>query len=96
MVARSELIAFKITQGNKNDGKQAKSLFKSLQGLAFGDKGYICKKLFDELQNQGLKLMTRYRKIMKHNPELSDYEKQLLNQRNLIERACNNFCVTAP
>lgn len=80
-----ELIAFKITQGNRNDSKQAKSLLKSLQGLAFGDKGYICKKLFDELLSQGLKLITRYRKNMKHKLDLSGYEKQLLNQRTLIE-----------
>lgn len=80
-----ELVAFKITQGHRDDGKQAKSLFKSLQGLALGDKGYICKKLFHQLHTQGLKLMTRYRKNMKNKSEINSYERQLLNQRNLIE-----------
>ncbi len=60
---KGELIAFKVTQGNRNDCKEASSVLKALQGLAFGDKGYIGKKLFDELFEKGLKLITRYRKI---------------------------------
>lgn len=80
-----ELIAFKITKGNVHDGAEAKYLLSSLDGLAFGDKGYIGKKLFDELLKNGLKLITRKRKNMKDKLLISDYEKQLLNQRNLIE-----------
>lgn len=80
-----ELIAFKITKGSVNDSVAAKSLLSSLEGLAFGDKGYIGKKLFDELFKNGLKLITRKRKNMKEKLILSDYEKQLLNQRNIIE-----------
>ena len=80
-----EMIAFKITRGNVHDGAAAKSLLLSLEGLAFGDKGYIGKKLFDELLKNGLKLITRKRKNMKETLLVNDYEKQLLNQRNLIE-----------
>lgn len=80
-----ELIAFKVTRGNVSDGSAAESLLSSLQGLAFGDKGYIGKKLFEELLKNGLKLITRKRKNMKEKIQLNDYEKQLLNQRNLIE-----------
>lgn len=80
-----EMIAFKITRGNVHDGAAAKSLLLSLEGLAFGDKGYIGKKLFDELLKNGLKLITRKRKNMKEKLVANDYEKQLLNQRNLIE-----------
>jgi hypothetical protein len=80
-----ELIAFKITKGNVHDGTEAKSLLSSLKGLAFGDKGYIGKKIFDELMKNGLKLITRKRKNMKEKLTLTEYEKQLLNQRNLIE-----------
>lgn len=80
-----ELIAFKITKGNVHDGVAAKSILSSLEGLAFGDKGYIGKKLFDELFKRGLKLITRKRKNMKDALQCTDYEKQLLNQRNLIE-----------
>lgn len=86
-----ELIAFKITKGNVNDGAAAKSLLSALEGLAFGDKGYIGKKLFDELLKSGLKLITRKRKNMKEKLTISDYEKQLLNQRNLIETVFDNL-----
>lgn len=81
---RGELIAFKITQGNRHDGQEAASLLKTLEGLAFGDKGYLGKKLFDELISNGLKLITRKRKNMKAD-SLSDYEQQLLNQRGIVE-----------
>ena len=80
-----ELIAFKITKGNVYDGIAAKSLLMCLDGLAFSDKGYIGKKIFDELFKNGLKLITRKRKNMKDKLVINDYEKQLLNQRNLIE-----------
>jgi hypothetical protein len=71
-----ELIAFKMTRGSMHDSAAAKSLLLNLEGLAFGDKGYIGQKLFDELFKNGLKLITRKR---------NEHEKQLLNQRNLVE-----------
>ena len=81
---KGQLIAFKITRGNQHDAKETLPLLKQLKGLAFGDKGYIGKKIADELLNQGLKLITRKRKNM--TPQiLSEYEKQLLNQRGMIE-----------
>lgn len=82
---RGELIAFKLTRGNHADNKAAESLLKSLQGVAFGDKGYIDKKLFNTLFERGLKLITRKRKNMKQTHPITAYEKQLLNQRGLIE-----------
>jgi len=80
-----ELIAFKITKGNVHDGSVAEQLLSSLEGLAFGDKGYIGKKLFDTLFKKGLKLITRKRKNMKEKISLNDHEKNLLNQRGIIE-----------
>ena len=84
-----ELIAFKITKGNRHDGAVAQSLLESLRGLAFGDKGYIGKKLFEVLLEKGLKLITRKRKNMKEQQKLNNYEQQLLNQRGLIETVFN-------
>ncbi len=55
------------------------------KGLGFGDKGYLGKKIFEELIAGGLKLITRTRKNMKTKPHLSRYERQLLNQRGIIE-----------
>lgn len=54
-----ELIAFKITQGNRSDIKTAAPMLAHLKGLAFGDKGYIGKKVFVALLEKGLKLITR-------------------------------------
>lgn len=82
---RGELLAFKITRGSQSDSKEAIPLLKSLKGLALGDKGYIGKKIFEELMNGGLKLITRKRKNMKDKLDISAYEKQLLNQRGIIE-----------
>lgn len=81
---KGELIAFKFTSGNQHDAKEALPLLRSLQGLAFGDKGYIGKKIVGQLLSQGLKLVTRKRKNMKKE-SLSQYENQLLNQRGIIE-----------
>jgi len=82
---KGELMAFKITKGDRHDSQVADSLLGFLKGLAFGDKGYISKKIFDELLKKGLKLIPRKRKNMKNQPQLEAYEKQLLNQRNLVE-----------
>lgn len=84
-----EIVAFKITKGNNNDSTVAQSLLESFKGLAFGDKGYIGKKLFNVLLEKGLKLITRKRKNMKEQLQLTNYEQQLLNQRGLIETVFN-------
>jgi hypothetical protein len=86
---RCELIAFKITQGNQHDNKAAQKVLKGLEGLAFGDKGYLGKKIFDALYKEGLKLVTRKRKNMKNQTPLTEYEQQLLNQRGMIETIFN-------
>lgn len=81
---QGELIAFKITPANQSDIQEAEPLLKKLRGLTFGDKGYISKKVFEQLLKKGLKLITRVRKNMKEVP-LSSTEKQLLDQRGIVE-----------
>lgn len=83
-------MAFKLTKGDVHDSKTAPKLLGVFKGLAFGDKGYLGKKIFDELCAKGLKLITRKRKNMKEQ-ELNAYEKQLLNQRNLIETVIDHL-----
>lgn len=85
-----ELIAFKITRGNVNDSSASESVLQLLQGFVFGDKGYISKQLFSRLLEKGLKLITRTRKNMKPIT-YSEFEKQLLNQRGIIETVINHF-----
>jgi Transposase DDE domain len=87
---RGELIAFKITSGKQHDVKAGESILKSLQGLVFGDKGYISKELFSKLLEKGLKLITRVRKNMKGKNYLP-FEKQLLDKRGIIETVINHF-----
>ena len=82
---RGELMAFKITRGNRHDSKEVVPLLKKFKGLGFGDRGYLGKKIFKELIAGGLKLITRTRKNMKIKPHLSRYERQLLNHRGIIE-----------
>jgi Transposase DDE domain len=86
---KGELIAFKITQGNHHDSATAQSLLESLRCLAFGDRGYVGKKLFEVLMKKGLKFITRKRKNMKEQLIVNRYEKQLLNQRGIIETIFN-------
>ncbi len=81
---KGQLIAFKLTQGNRHDGTEGESLLQNLEGLAFGDKGYIGKKVVARLLEKGLKLITKRKKNMK-KISLSAYEKQLLKQRGMIE-----------
>lgn len=85
-----QLIAFKITRGNVNDAKASVSILEKLKGLAFGDKGYIGKELAAKLLKHGLKLITRVRKNMKPK-KISSLEKQLLNQRGIIETVFNHL-----
>ena len=87
---KGQLIAFKITQGSRSDSTQAESLLSQLEGLAFGDKGYISQKLFNQLLTKGLKLITRKRKNMEAL-QINAYEQQLLNQRNLIETVIDHL-----
>lgn len=53
---QSELLAFKITIGNKSNDQEAVPLLKPLRRLAFGDKSYIGNKIFKKLISSGLKL----------------------------------------
>jgi hypothetical protein len=87
---QGELIAFKITSGKQNDAKAGESIMQKLNGLIFGDKGYLGKELFSRLLEKGLKLITRNRKNMKEK-NYSPIEKQLLNRRGIIETVINHF-----
>jgi hypothetical protein len=82
---KGELMTFKVTKGDCHDAKVAPNLLTPFEGLAFGDKGYLGKKIFDELFKNGLKLITRKRKNMKNTEILSKFEQQMLNQRGIIE-----------
>lgn len=80
----NEIVALKLTGGNVSDTTPVPQLTKDLIGKLFGDKGYIGKKLAEELLRRGLALFTRVRKNMKSLP-ISLIDKMLLNGRNMAE-----------
>lgn len=57
---------------------------KDLIGKLFGDRGYISQKLFEELYERGLQLITKSKKKMK-NRLVKLIDKILLRKRAVIE-----------
>ncbi len=81
---RGNLVRIKITPGNTDDRAVVDNMTTSINGLLFGDKGYISKELFLKLYKRGLKLVTGIKKNMK-NILMPFHEKILLRKRSLVE-----------
>ena len=77
-------MALKITPGNVDDRSPLEGMLKNLEGKVFADKGYISKKLFENLWKQGIHLITGIRRNMK-NYLMPWLDKLLLRRRFLIE-----------
>jgi len=73
-----------ITPGNVDDRATVPRLTQSLWGKLFGDKGYLSKKLFEELMTQGVQLITSIKQNMK-NRFLPLFDKLILRKRFIIE-----------
>ncbi|RUQ78105.1 IS982 family transposase [Legionella septentrionalis] len=81
---KGELVAFCITKGNVDDRIPLEPLFKNLEGLAAGDKGYLSKEKTESLLAKGLRLITRVRRNMKEKT-INLFEQVFLNHRGLVE-----------
>lgn len=81
---RGEIIAFHLTPGNVDDRKPVPILLQDLFGKIFADKGYLSKKLFDDLLENDIQLITGIRKNMK-NHLMPVADKILLRKRSIIE-----------
>jgi hypothetical protein len=81
---RGELLAFKLTAANVDDREPVPDLTKDLIGKLFGERGYISQKLFEQLYERGLQLITRSKKNMK-NRLVRLIDKILLRKRAVIE-----------
>ena len=81
---KGELMAFKVTAANTSDQEPVPNLVKNLIGKLVGDKGYISQKLFTNLFQQGLTLITKVKKNMKNRLMLLS-DKILLRKRAIIE-----------
>jgi hypothetical protein len=80
----------RITPGNVNDLATMPQMTRGLLGKLFGDKGYISQKLFDELFQRGLHLVTGIKKNMK-NKFMPLFDKIMLRKRSLIESINNQL-----
>src|SRR3954467_2395513 len=67
----NEIVALKLTPGNVHDTTPVPALTRDLIGKLFGDKGYIGRKLAEDLLRRGLTLFTRVRKNMKSLPPIA-------------------------
>jgi hypothetical protein len=81
---RGELMSFHVTPGNVDDRKPVPGLFKNLNGLAAGDKGYISKKMTQLLADQWIDFITKNRKKMKPANHTS-FQKWFLSKRAIVE-----------
>lgn len=79
-----ELLAFKFTAGNVDDRKPILDMTTGLYGKLCGDNGYLSQKLFEQLYERGLQLITKLKKKMK-NRLMPVLDKILLRKRAIIE-----------
>lgn len=79
-----ELLSVKITSGNCDDRKSVYGLCKKIFGKVYADKGYISQKLFIEMMEVGVQIITQLRGNMK--PKIMPLEDRiLLKKRSMIE-----------
>jgi hypothetical protein len=79
-----EIISLKITPGNTNDRTPIPELCKNLCGKLYADKGYIGKKLSEQLAKSDVDLVTTVRKNMKAKA-MSAFDRAMLSKRYIIE-----------
>lgn len=82
---QGELLAFMLTPGNISDISVVSKLTgDKISGKLFGDKGYISQKLFEEMFNKGVQLITKLKSNMK-NRLMTVYDKLMLRKRCIVE-----------
>ncbi|MQL47790.1 IS982 family transposase [Photorhabdus khanii] len=79
-----ELLSVKLTPGNTDARHPVKEWVKGLTGHLYGDKGYLSQALSDELEAEGITLITRVRCNRKAK-FLSLWDNIMLRKRFLIE-----------
>lgn len=83
---QSQIIAIKITEGNKDDRIAFEEMIAraNIKGKCYADKGYISKSLFSRLYSKGLILITGIKRNMK-NYLMPMLDKLFLRKRFIIE-----------
>ena len=78
-----ELLTFSLTPGCVDDRQPVPTMARDPWGKLFGDKGYISQKLFEQLLERGVKLVTPIRKNMKN--KLMDLQEKLLLRKTVAD-----------
>jgi transposase len=82
---RGELLNFTLTPGNTDDRTPVPKLLQRLVGKVFADKGYVCRKLAEQLwQTTGVQLITKLRRNMKQRL-IAMSDRLMLRKRAIIE-----------
>jgi hypothetical protein len=81
---KGEIVRLVITPGNVNDRTPVPHMVKDLTAKLIGDKGYLSKKLFQELFEGGVTLLTKIKKNMK-NCLMDMTDKLMLMRRSFVE-----------
>ncbi len=87
---KGEIISFAITPGNVDDRNLSviAKVTHGLWGKLFGDRGYISKKLFEELWSRKIHIVTGLKQNMK-NKLMPLEDKMLLKKRGVVESVIN-------
>ncbi len=81
---KGQIMAFRITDGSRDDRKPLEEMTTALQGKIFADQGYVSKSLLERLWQRGLHLLTSIRRNMK-NDLIPMLDKGLVRKRFIIE-----------
>lgn len=81
---KGEIVRLTLTKGNINDRAPVPDMVKGLSAKLIGDKGYLSKKLFQELFENGVTLITKIKKNMK-NILMETSDKLMLMRRSFVE-----------
>jgi len=89
---RGEILNFCLTPGNIDDRnpKVIEHITKGFLGKLFADKGYIAQKLFENLWNKGIHLITKQKRNIKKKGLMKLSDRLLLRKRAVIE-SVNDF-----
>ena len=81
---KGQIVALRITRGNRADSTVLEEMTKHLAGKLYADKGYIGQELFKRLWRRGLHLITGIRRNMK-NYLMPLADKVMLRKRFAVE-----------
>ena len=81
---KGQIMAFRMTDGSRDDRKPLEDMTAALQGKIFADQGHVSKSLLERLWQRGLHLVTSIRRNMK-NDLIPMLDKGLVPKRFMIE-----------